>query len=292
MANPVSEARLETRGWLLEQWKHSFALALESMTGEKPVYAATADYSEPTAPEDGTLWWEQTLIPWPEPAAWIGISDAVRQELGGRVLRAAGIGETGPEEARTTFLEVLSQALSGWAGILGAAAGRDVSCGAGAFVDAPPEEAALHTVGLTLPDGREIRVTAGFSRSLVESTASPPGGQADPSPAEEGETAAGSAPYKTFDLLLDVELPVSVSFGRTKLALQDVLKLTAGSIVELNRSINDPVELIVNNCVVALGEVVVIEGNYGVRILRIASREKRLWSTGHGWEGDGTRHAP
>ncbi len=83
-----------------------------------------------------------------------------------------------------------------------------------------------------------------------------------------------------------------MSFGRTKLALQEVLKLTAGSIVELNRSISDPVELIVNNCVVALGEVVVIEGNYGVRILRIASREKRLWSTDHGWEGDGTRHGP
>lgn len=81
---------------------------------------------------------------------------------------------------------------------------------------------------------------------------------------------------KTLDLLLDVELPVTVSFGRALLPLQDVLKLSAGSIVELNRTISEPVELIVNNCVIALGEVVVVEGNYGVRIRQIASRENRL----------------
>jgi flagellar motor switch protein FliN/FliY len=80
----------------------------------------------------------------------------------------------------------------------------------------------------------------------------------------------------TLDLLLDVELPVSVSFGRTELALKDVAKLTTGSIVELNRSISEPVEIIVNNCVIARGEVVVLEGNYGVRIDQIISRQERL----------------
>jgi flagellar motor switch protein FliN/FliY len=70
-----------------------------------------------------------------------------------------------------------------------------------------------------------------------------------------------------------------VSFGRAQLPLQDVLKLSAGSIVELNRTISEPVELIVNNCVIALGEVVVVEGNYGVRIRQIASRENRLWTS-------------
>ncbi len=81
---------------------------------------------------------------------------------------------------------------------------------------------------------------------------------------------------KTFDLLLDVELPVSVSFGRAQVALKDVLKLTTGSIVELNRSIGDPVEVIVNNCVIARGEVVTVEGNFGVRIDEVISRQERL----------------
>jgi flagellar motor switch protein FliN len=48
--------------------------------------------------------------------------------------------------------------------------------------------------------------------------------------------------------------------------------------VELNRSINEPVEVIINNCVIARGEVVVIEGNYGVRINQIVSRQERLRS--------------
>jgi flagellar motor switch protein FliN/FliY len=78
------------------------------------------------------------------------------------------------------------------------------------------------------------------------------------------------------DLLMEVELPVSVSFGRAELPLKDVLKLTSGSIVELNRSVNEPVEVIVNNCVIARGEVVVVEGNYGVRIGEIISPQERL----------------
>src|ERR1022692_1955608 len=81
---------------------------------------------------------------------------------------------------------------------------------------------------------------------------------------------------KTFNLLMGVELAVSVSFGRVQLPLKDVLKLTAGSIIELNRTVDEPVEVIVNNCVVARGEVVVVEGNYGVRIDHIMSRQERL----------------
>ena len=80
------------------------------------------------------------------------------------------------------------------------------------------------------------------------------------------------------ELLLDVELPVSISFGKAQLPLKDVLKLTTGSIVELNRGISDQVEVLVNQCLIARGEVVVVEGNYGVRIQEIASRQDRLKS--------------
>ena len=91
-------------------------------------------------------------------------------------------------------------------------------------------------------------------------------------PEQQFETRNG------IELLLDVELPVGVSFGKAILPLKDVIKLTSGSIVELNRSINEPVEVIVNNCVIAKGEVVVVDGNYGVRIHHIVSRQERLRS--------------
>jgi flagellar motor switch protein FliN len=78
------------------------------------------------------------------------------------------------------------------------------------------------------------------------------------------------------DLVLDMELPVTISIGRTQLPLRDVLKLTTGSIVELDRLITDPVDIRVSNRIVAKAEVVVIDGNYGVRVLEIVSPSERL----------------
>ena len=102
--------------------------------------------------------------------------------------------------------------------------------------------------------------------------------ESNPPQALAASAATGAAPSKTLDLLLDVDLPVSVSFGRTRIPIKEILKLTTGSIVELNRAVSEPVEVIVNNCIVARGEVVVIEGNYGVRIHQIMSRQDRLRS--------------
>jgi flagellar motor switch protein FliN/FliY len=83
----------------------------------------------------------------------------------------------------------------------------------------------------------------------------------------------------TLDLLLDLDLPVRVSFGKARVPLHQVLKWTAGSIVELDNGVNEPVEIVVNNCVIARGEVVVVDGNYGVRVLEIVSRAQRLETT-------------
>ena len=82
------------------------------------------------------------------------------------------------------------------------------------------------------------------------------------------------------DLLLDVELPISVSFGHCEMALKDVLKLGSGSVIELDKSVNDPVSIIVNHKPIAKGEVVMVEGNYGVRILEVESTADRIRSLG------------
>ena len=73
-------------------------------------------------------------------------------------------------------------------------------------------------------------------------------------------------------LLMGVKLPIRILLGRTQLCLRDVAQLASGSVVELDCSPNDPVEVIVNDKVIAHGEVVVVSGNYGVRITRIATR--------------------
>jgi flagellar motor switch protein FliN/FliY len=75
----------------------------------------------------------------------------------------------------------------------------------------------------------------------------------------------------SLEILKHVEIPVSVSFGRTQMLLKDLLRLANGSVVPLDRELGDEVEIRVNNCVIARGEVVAVDGNYGVRILEIAS---------------------
>lgn len=95
----------------------------------------------------------------------------------------------------------------------------------------------------------------------------------------EGQSGSRLADrYGNLDLLLDVALPVSVSFGRASLEIREVLDLNAGSIVQLNRFLADPVDVTVNGRLIARGEVVVVDGNYGVRVSQLASREDRLQS--------------
>ncbi len=79
-----------------------------------------------------------------------------------------------------------------------------------------------------------------------------------------------SAGANLAEILMDVTMPVSVSLGRTKMYMKDLLHLTNGSIVELDQDLGDEVEIRVNNCVLAYGEVVAVDGNYAVRILRMA----------------------
>ena len=71
------------------------------------------------------------------------------------------------------------------------------------------------------------------------------------------------------DRLLHVQIPVSVLLGRTQMRMKDLLALNHGAIVELNQELSDEVEIRVSNCVIARGEVVAVDGNYGVRILKM-----------------------
>ncbi len=87
---------------------------------------------------------------------------------------------------------------------------------------------------------------------------------------------------KTAGLLMDLKLQVRVLFGRTNLRLKDLLKLGSGSIVELDRAPDDIVELVVNDRVIARGQVVVIEGCYGIRVTEILKRGE----SGDGPAGD------
>jgi len=77
-------------------------------------------------------------------------------------------------------------------------------------------------------------------------------------------------------LIMDVKLPVRVRIGNKKMLLKDVLNMDIGSVIELNQLANDPLEILVDNHVIALGEVVIVDGNFGVQITSIGSKKDRL----------------
>ena len=267
----------DIRRWLFEEFSSRLATVFETMAGDRPDIEIE-QVSE--IPADAALRWRQpfTAI---AGSVWIAASETAWKVAGGHVLRAAGIEETDAASLKSTYLETISQALSGVASALGGRLGHEVNCSAGgdsrASIDAQwavlriylGAEAAAIAIGL------EAALLAEVVASAQPDSGSP-AGIAEVAAAAAVGGFTGPVNSRTFELLLDVELPVSVSFGRAQVPLKDVLKLTTGSIVELNRSILEPVEVIVNNCVIARGEVVTVEGNFGVRIHHVISRQERL----------------
>ncbi|ACJ34089.1 flagellar motor switch phosphatase FliY [Anoxybacillus flavithermus] len=91
----------------------------------------------------------------------------------------------------------------------------------------------------------------------------------EPAPLPEAES-------RNLDMLLDIPLQVTVELGRTKRSVQDILSLSSGSIIELDKLAGEPVDILVNNKLIAKGEVVVIDENFGVRVTSIISQSDRL----------------
>src|ERR1022692_3352737 len=275
----------EQIGGLLDQWTASLAEVVESMADQKPAVRWEAGAARPAEPD--LLWWEQPFQVLPGTAVWVAAPRSTWEYAGTLTLKAAGAETVETNEARNTWLEILGQSLSGLARSIGGVLGREVTCETGAerAPETHPETAA--SLALSFGDVPQSPLWIGFSPKLIDLISHPAGGEAvETGEAHTPRTDAGAEPVQarrgdippTMELLLDVELPVSVSFGKTEIPMKDVLKLTTGSIVELNRGVNEPVEVLVNHCLIARGEVVVVEGNYGVRIQQIVSRHDRLRS--------------
>ena len=94
---------------------------------------------------------------------------------------------------------------------------------------------------------------------------------ADIEPSEGGE-----ADPQSMDFLLDIPLDISVELGRTKVQIGDLLKLSQGSVVELEKLVNQPLDIYVNQKLMAQGEVVVVNEKFGVRLTHIISPGERV----------------
>jgi flagellar motor switch protein FliN/FliY len=102
-----------------------------------------------------------------------------------------------------------------------------------------------------------------------------------PSPAAASSASPAPAPPALsagVELLLDIELEAALRFGCKELPLGEILDLGPGDVVQLDRNVADPVDLIVGDKIVARGEVVLVNGNFGLRVTEVAAPRKRLES--------------
>jgi len=284
---------------ILETLGEQFSVALEGMLGEHWPSAVVETALPQSA--DRYFCWSQKLNIHKDPVLLVAVSAETWRAVGTRALSAVGLEDADDGDVRATYLELLTQAMSGLARFLTTCAGSEVALESGSEVTMPAArsgDGAFLCIQLNGGDTSAelfVRIDPALLRAIEpkqEATSQPEPAQAQANQPQAaaaaasagasngGSTLAAAAPNSppppSLDLLLDVEMPVSVSFGRTHLQLKEAIKLSTGSIIELNRTINEPVEVIVNNCVIARGEVVVIEGNYGVRIQQIVSRTERL----------------
>ena len=187
-----------------------------------------------------------------------------------------GLNESPPEASiLDTLREALTQALSSTSfkdvihGVALRIAQLDATdTAAGPAVSGCMFEAAGMAAPLLMSFGGSLDLTAAEAASAADAAAAHAAVQY---PVEE-------SPADRIDVILDIDLPLIVRFGRTELPLRTLARMGPGSLIDLGRSADDPVDVLVSNRVVARGEVVIVGGNYGVRILDVVSPKERIRS--------------
>jgi flagellar motor switch protein FliN/FliY len=109
----------------------------------------------------------------------------------------------------------------------------------------------------------------------------PLGGAGAPPAGAQGAAGATSGkvsgqPVQSLDFILDIPLKVTVELGRSKMAIRDILQLAQGSVIELAKFAGEPLEVLVNDKLIARGEVVVVNEKFGIRLTDIISPVERI----------------
>jgi flagellar motor switch protein FliN/FliY len=117
----------------------------------------------------------------------------------------------------------------------------------------------------------EFQLSAALLAALRPRREAQPGAVAEAQPAPTTEQNRANP---KLDLLMDVELDLTLRFGGRQMMLREILELSSGSVIQLDRQVNDPADLLLGDRLIARGEIVVVEGNYGLRVTELVSAIK------------------
>ncbi|HEY2461208.1 MAG TPA: FliM/FliN family flagellar motor switch protein [Candidatus Acidoferrum sp.] len=172
---------------------------------------------------------------------------------------------------REAFIELLRQVASHaatmWAKTIGGEAGITFQASSDA-VFVPSQSCAVQVSGEKIADlTLRFFVNAALGDSLASLSSEPS--------MEASKNLPDSALPDNVEILMDVELEATIRFGKREMLLRDIFGLVPGAVVELNQMVNDPAELLVAGRLVARGEVVVVDGNFGLRVSEAVSKRQR-----------------
>jgi flagellar motor switch protein FliN/FliY len=243
----------------VEAWIPEFVKSVEMFTSTVVAIEDRGADAAGAAPAEGVVWHEQPFSRDDAGRFWIGapIPAAVRL-----------MGDAAADESSGTalFRELMGQSLKAAAEVLNTGSHPGLKCLDNGGTDAPAESSASQVLWITASGTEPIPLwlhcDLGFAGLLAATPAVAPQGLV-PTAAPVAGPAGGP------EGLHGIDMPVIVVLGRATLRIAEVLKLAVGSVVELDTRVGEPVDICVQNVVVARGEVVSIRGNYGVRIVEV-----------------------
>jgi flagellar motor switch protein FliN/FliY len=255
----------------LETWAAAFAEVLQQLAAPDCRATIEAEAEAARAPEEMR---SGLRVPMTCSGALAGrqaISLSAEGVLAlGRLQSGGGSDDARPEAASQLLRQVVGQA----AARLRGPGGDEVTLSEEKEEEAGWEPTVATVIRLECGTAAPIHVLVEIDQALAHSLAErkKTGGTVQTDRAGNGRPEEG----RNLDLLLDVELEASIRFGQKELLLRDVLNLRPGMVVELARQVSEPAELLVAGRLMARGEVVVVEGNYGLRITEILSPAERM----------------
>jgi flagellar motor switch protein FliN/FliY len=258
----MEQALEEVLETFVERWLEEFGRAVQMFTGEEATLSSSRGKIEDEAETmAGSTWWKQVVKNQESFSIWAGGVEAAWSAMGEGA------------EAQSTFFEMVSQANQGAAAVLSAGFPIPLKCEDG-LIEAPPPRSDLELCKIKISfRGNELPPLL----LLIEPVAFRILNPSDEDEPEAGPVSTGQTQHPAIlNRLMGLQLPVSILLGRTAMRIKDVMKITPGSVIELDREIGDYVEIMVHGTVVARGEIVSVKGNYGVRIKEIISRQDRI----------------
>ncbi len=260
MTDAVTDLSAEQKAWL-EVWEKCTQTVISQITGQPVVFEVTPE-AAPGAASD--MWY--TVV----------VAGAVRGEMTLRLPAASGVrlaqkflqepesASVEPTSEHKEALEELVRQVAGQAATaLSSTVGEEIQVNVAA--SAPPSWSPSGTRSLHTRDeaGASVTIEIQISAALTATLPHLPETHAAAQPALAPASAA------SYERLRDVILDVKLRFGSRRMVLRDILALSAGVVVELDSHVNSPVDLLLDGRMIAQGEVVVVDGKYGLRVTHV-----------------------